>query len=111
MEPIPVRAVALATCLLFNTQAFAAQPSFKCGKSSNEIEQLICGNAELAELDVSLANLYKSVLKNTPAKAQQRLKTEQIGWVKGRNDCWKSADQVACTRSAYQERINELKDR
>jgi uncharacterized protein len=114
MEPINMRKfaiLALSAIFLFSTQAFAAKPSFKCGKSSHEIEQLICGNDELAELDVSLNNLYKAVLKNTPAKAQKRLKTEQSGWVKGRNDCWKADDKVACTRDSYQTRINELKDR
>jgi uncharacterized protein len=110
----PMRTFAIATlaaCCLFSAQAFAAKPSFKCSKSSHEIEEVICNNDELAELDVSLSSLYKTVLKNTPAKAQQRLKTEQIGWVKGRNDCWKADDKVACTRDAYQSRIDELKDR
>jgi uncharacterized protein len=102
---------AMAGCFLFSTQAFAAKPSFKCSKSSHDIEELICNNDELAELDLSLASLYKTVLKNTPVKAQRRLKAEQSGWVKGRNDCWKADDKVACTRSEYQSRINELKDR
>lgn len=102
---------ALAGCILFSSQAFAAKPSFKCGPSAHEIEQLICSNDELAALDLSLNNLYKAVLKNTPAKAQRRLKTEQAGWVKGRNDCWKADDKVACTRAEYESRINELKDR
>jgi uncharacterized protein len=102
---------ALAACTLLSAPAWAAKPSFKCTQSSHEIEQLICGNDELAALDVSLNNLYNTVLKHTPAGAQKRLKAEQIGWVKGRNDCWKADDKVACTRDAYNARINELKDR
>lgn len=102
---------ALAGCALFGTHAFAAKPSFKCGKSAHEIEELVCSNDDLAALDVSLNNLYKTVLKNTPSKAQARLKAEQSGWVKGRNDCWKADDKVACTRAEYESRINELKDR
>jgi uncharacterized protein len=103
--------VFLAAGFLLSSEAFAAQPSFKCGKASHEIEELVCNNDELAALDVSLNNLYKTLLKNTPAKAQKRLKSEQVGWVKGRNDCWKEDDKVGCTRSSYQTRINELKDR
>jgi uncharacterized protein len=115
METITMRRFTIAVltiCVFFSTQAFAAKPSFKCGKKdAHEIEILICQNDQLAALDVSLSQLYNTVLKNTPAKAQRRLKAEQSGWVKGRNDCWKADDKVACTRSEYESRINELKDR
>ena len=94
-----------------NANQGAAKPSFNCSKASHEIEKLVCSNGELAALDVSLSNLYSTLLKNTPDNAKKGLKTEQIGWSKGRNDCWKAADKVACTRESYQTRINELKDR
>ncbi|MCI0668717.1 MAG: lysozyme inhibitor LprI family protein [Methylococcaceae bacterium] len=98
-------------CALLSTPAFAAKPSFDCSKATHEVEILICNDDELAALDVSLNDLYKIVYKNTPAAAQKRLKTEQIGWSKGRNDCWKSDDQRACVKGEYETRINELKDR
>jgi uncharacterized protein len=101
----------LGACALFTAPAFAAKPSFNCGKATHEIEQLICSDDELAALDVSLTNLYKTLLKNTPSAAQKRLKAEQSGWVKGRNDCWKATDKRACTKGEYEARINELKDR
>ena len=107
----PLTIAASAGCLLVSTGALAATPSFDCAKASHEIEELICTNDELAELDVSLDKLYNTVLKNTPAQAQKRLKAEQSGWVKGRNDCWKADDKVACIRTEYQSRISELKDR
>jgi uncharacterized protein len=103
--------VLISSFALLSTPVFAAKPSFSCSKATHEIEKLICSNDELAALDVSLNNLYQAVLKNTPAAAQKRLKSEQIGWSKGRNDCWKEDDKVACTRDSYQARINELKDR
>ena len=71
--------VLVGASALLSNPAFAAKPSFNCGKSTHEIEQLICSNNELAEVDVSLNNLYNTLLKNTPAKAQKRLKTEQTG--------------------------------
>jgi uncharacterized protein YecT (DUF1311 family) len=86
-------------------------PSFDCAKVSHEVEELICKDAELADLDRSLADLYAVVLKNTPASEQNMLKAEQHGWVKGRNDCWKSSDERGCAKREYEARISELKDR
>ncbi len=103
--------VTIGACAFLSAPAFAAKPSFNCSKATHEIEQLICNDDELAALDVSLSNLYKTVLKNTPSAAQKRLKSEQIGWSKGRNDCWKADDKRACVKGEYERRINELKDR
>ena len=57
-----------------------------------------------------MASLYSAVLKNTPVE-QKMLKAEQRGWIKGRNDCWKSDDMRGCVANEYRYRINELKDR
>ena len=91
--------------------ASAASPSFNCAKASSTVEKLICNDAELADLDRSLASLYDVVLKNTPAGEQKMLKAEQRGWVKGRDDCWKSDDLRGCVKDEYQMRIDQLKDR
>jgi uncharacterized protein len=103
--------VLIASFVVTTSPAFAAKPSFNCSKATHEIEELICADDELAALDVSLNNLYKTVLKNTPVAAQKRLKSEQIGWSNGKNDCWKSGDKRACVKGEYEARINELKDR
>ena len=50
-------------------------------------------------------------LARTPAGQQASLKAEQRGWIKGRNDCWKTSDQRGCIKSAYEERISELENR
>jgi uncharacterized protein len=89
----------------------AASPSFNCAKASSDVEQLICNDAELAQLDRSLSTLYQRVLQNTPAGEQKMLKAEQRGWVKGRDDCWKSDDMRGCVKGEYQYRISQLKDR
>ena len=91
--------------------ARTANPSFDCARASHEVEELICKDAELADLDRSLADLYGVVLKHSSASEQKQLKTEQRGWVKGRNDCWKSSDQRGCVKREYDTRISELKDR
>jgi len=101
----------LAACCLAAPLAQAAHPSFDCSKTTHEVEKLICKDADLAALDQSLAELYALVLKHTPASQHGALKTEQRGWVKGRDDCWKSSDQHGCIKAEYQSRIKELKDR
>jgi uncharacterized protein len=109
MRLTPLAATALA-CLLA-LPAWAANPSFKCSRASHEAEGMICKDAELAALDRELADLYAVAMKHTPASEQNTLKAEQRGWVKGRNDCWKSSDQRGCIKDAYEDRIRELKDR
>lgn len=39
------------------------------------------------------------------------LPAEQRGWIKGRNECWKSADKKQCVTEEYQRRIYELQAR
>ncbi len=101
----------LGVCCLLAPQVHAAQPSFNCGKATHEVEQLICKDADLAALDRSLADLYGVLLEHTPASKQKALKTEQRGWVKGRNDCWKASDKHGCVKGEYEARIRVLKDR
>jgi uncharacterized protein len=103
--------IALIVACLLSTAAHAAKPSFKCTKGLHEAEALICKDDELAKLDVSLSQLYGLELKNTPVSEKKRLKAEQSGWVKGRNDCWKAKDKKSCIKAEYQTRISELKDR
>ncbi|MEA3277485.1 MAG: lysozyme inhibitor LprI family protein [Pseudomonadota bacterium] len=91
--------------------ARGANPSFDCAKAGSEVEKLICKDAELADLDRSLADLYAVLLKNTPTSERQMLRAEQRGWVKGRDDCWKDDDMRGCVAGEYRSRIDELKDR
>ena len=100
-----------SSTVVASAPAATPNPSFDCAKASHEIEELICKDAELADLDRSLADLYAVVLKDTPTSEQKTLKAEQRGWVKGRNDCWKSSDERGCVKREYEARISELKDR
>ncbi|MBK1718683.1 lysozyme inhibitor LprI family protein [Thiocystis violacea] len=103
-------AILLASAAL-SLPAFAARPSFDCGQATHEAEQMICKDAELARLDRELTHLYAQVMDDIPVRDQKELKAEQRGWVKGRNDCWKSSDQRGCIADAYRDRIDELEDR
>jgi len=107
----PTRLVFVTALLATSAVAQAASPSFDCAKATHDVEKLICKDAELANLDNSLSSLYHTLMKNTSAAEQKLLKTEQRGWVKGRDDCWKSDDMRGCVASEYHSRINQLKDR
>jgi uncharacterized protein len=108
---LPLIAAVSALAGLLALPAWAADPSFRCSKVAHEVEDLICKDAELADLDRELSQLYGVVLRHTPPSQQNLLKSEQRGWFKGRNDCWKDSDQRGCVKTAYEDRIHELRDR
>lgn len=92
------------------TPAFT--PTFDCTRARHEIEQLICQEPELITLDAQMETVFAAALRAVKGldtgtqSALNRLKAEQRGWIKGRNDCWKSLEQkIACTRHSYQHRI------
>lgn len=93
---------------LLQDGASAQGPSFDCEQvSPGSIEALICDNSDLAALDIKLNRVF--VLASNKAKdGLARLQAEQRGWIKGRNDCWKSEDKVACVREEYIRRIAGL---
>lgn len=90
----------------------AVTPTFDCTKvSAGSIEALICENTELAELDQVMATVYQQASAKASNQHPPILKAEQRGWIKGRNDCWKSDDQALCVRDSYRQRIAELQAR
>jgi len=72
------------------------------------IEAMICGNMELSALDRKLSGVYAAASRNTINEHPPLLKAEQRGWVKSRNECWKSDATCGCVRDEYQLRIAEL---
>ncbi|HEX2644929.1 MAG TPA: MliC family protein [Thermoanaerobaculia bacterium] len=88
--------------------AHAANPSFDCRKANGEIEKLICMDKDLAALDRKMAEVYPQALAKATKKQAGTLKALQRGWIKGRDECWKSGDKKDCVRRAYQTRLTEL---
>ncbi|MFB2781015.1 MliC family protein [Shewanella mangrovisoli] len=87
----------------------AEKPSFDCGKvQAGSIEELVCQDAGLTKLDLQLAEVYAQAADKAKNEQPPMLKAMQRGWVKGRNECWKSEDKRACVESSYQTRIAEL---
>lgn len=76
-------------------------PSYDCSKAASEPERLICSDAGLAQLDVSLARRYKEV-SDDPVQREA-----QSTWLRDvRNVC---TDSV-CMREAYQSRMTVLEE-
>ena len=92
--------------------AYADGPSFDCTKvEAGSIEEIICKNENLSVMDVTLAKVYKEAEKKAQNEHPQVLKAEQRGWIKGRNECWKSEDKEKCIEDSYMLRIAELQAR
>jgi len=94
--------------------AAAATPSFDCGEPRSAAEEAVCANDALAALDRRLAVVWREALAAArgvadAATAVPRLRAEQRGWIKGRDECWKAGEGLdACVRVRYRDRIAEL---
>lgn len=85
-----------------------AAPAFDCAKAEGTAEQLICHDPSLAALDRELAERYPKAIAHFPEREQRQERAIQRGWIKGRNECWKSSDVRACIEQSYRMRITEL---
>ena len=87
-------------------------PSFACDRvERGSIEELVCRDEALSALDRTLARVYAAAAAKAGNEHPPVLKAEQRGWVKGRDDCWKSDDKRQCVESEYSRRIAELQAR
>lgn len=115
MSPRPRLAqllLALALGVLWLPAATAAGPSFDCTKvEPGSVEELICQDQGLAALDRQLAEVYAAASEKAVNQQPPMLQAEQRGWIKGRDDCWKSDDRRACVENAYRHRIAALQAR
>ena len=94
--------LALGLFLATATTGFAA--SFDCEKPLSKTEALICSDEKISDLDVYLANMYKTVLRIAKNKDQEKL--EQKRWIASvRDACQTSA---TCLSKAYDDRIAAL---
>jgi uncharacterized protein len=94
--------------------AAAATPSFDCSDARSTAEEAVCANDALAALDRRLAVVWREALAAARGVADAetavpRLRAEQRGWIKGRDDCWKATTGLqACVAALYRDRIAEL---
>jgi uncharacterized protein len=87
-------------------------PSYSCDKVEPcSIAEMICDDEELSGLDRKLSDVYSAATKKANNQHPPILKAEQRGWIKGRNECWKSEDKRGCVLGEYRQRIAELQAR
>jgi len=87
-------------------------PAFDCKRvRANSAEALICQNPQLSQLDLQLHQVFASATALAANEQPPLLKAEQRGWIKGRDECWKDDDEIACMQQLYQRRIAELQAR
>ncbi|WP_114948390.1 MliC family protein [Microvirga calopogonii] len=92
--------------------ALAQGPSFGCGKvQTSSIANMICTDSALSALDRKLADVYAQADRKAANEHPPLLQAEQRGWIKGRDDCWKSNDRRGCVEGEYRRRIAELQAR
>jgi len=72
---------------------------------------MVCKDADLSTLDRKLADVYGAAAAKATNEHPPMLKAEQRGWIKGRDECWKSDDPRTCVRDEYVHRIAELQAR
>ena len=105
-----------AVASLTGTRASAASagPSFSCGHPE-ELESVVCSDAELSALDQRMAELYAAAQRAAIGDGRLQLRNAQRKWVKeGRTGCesgaWKARDKsiADCVRNHYTSRLIEL---
>ena len=83
--------IVVAAAIASSTATVAAQgPAFDCAKAQGAVEQLICKDPALAALDRKLDGVYKAASAKATGQVATWLRTEQRGWIKGRDECWKA---------------------
>ncbi len=92
------------------TWGAAADPSFDCTKAENDAEVAICASDMLADLDVEVTRLYRLAVAGVSGARRDELKAMQRGWIKGRDECWKSSLGLeTCIANEHAFRIMDLR--
>ncbi len=89
-------------------QAAAATPSFNCQKATLKAEIMVCGNTQLAQLDIEVTRLY-GLIGKAPDIDRVALQRLQGSWLNKRNACATTANSENCLLNAYAGRISDLR--
>lgn len=82
----------------------AISPSFDCSKADKWYEKAICSDAELATLDIQMAQLFKEAKDNSNADTKA-ISASQVYW---RNKVRNVCSDRNCLVASYTERIKQL---
>jgi uncharacterized protein len=98
--------VAAATVFISaSSTAFAA--SFDCARASQPDEKTVCASRSLSEMDVEMSVRFQMMMGLVAMGQRGDMGEAQQAWLKRRHACGANR---ACLQSAYQARIQTLKD-
>ena len=100
---------ALAALLALGAPARAQDkptPSFDCAKETGAVEQAICGDGKLAEIDQTIAQYFKVALADLNAADAAALRADQRAWLATR--AARLAEGVGELKSAMEDRVGML---
>ena len=80
-------------------------PSFSCRGVQTRVNAMICNSAELAALDVAMAQAYRSATASSDGAAAQRIDREQSRFLNARVAC----GDANCVARATKRRIRALR--
>jgi uncharacterized protein len=84
-----------------------ASVAVDCGKPANTVQQLVCSDPRLTDLDHRLQGAYQQELARTGADPAATAEA-QTNWTTARDDCARNADVHTCVLEAYQTRLVQL---
>ena len=89
-------------------------PSFDCKKTKILIEDAICNNIEIAQLDKKMARYYATYqrafyFEKNKETLEKKLEQEQKVWIKNRNACVSKKSYKSCLINSYKQRIEMIK--
>jgi uncharacterized protein len=107
---LAVASILAATSVLSAAPAHAAAPSFDCRKAQGQVQELVCGDAQLSALDREVMRLF-ALAEDSKPKASDRktLTASQQNWMKAREDCSSATEIRDCVVAGYLKRIMELR--
>ena len=97
-------------CLAWAAPALAVDsggPSFDCSRANSTVNKLICSTPELSALDRELAEMFQN-MSGQAAFDAKALRREEDAWLA---DMHRRCNDAACIRTAYQQRLAQLRER
>lgn len=99
-----------ASLACLGTTTAAQTPTFDCSKAAGVVEKLVCSDASLIALDRRLDAVYRAAAAQATRPLAVKLREEQRGWAKGRNDCWKATQKTWITASWTVDTVKDCVD-
>lgn len=91
--------------------ATTAKPSFDCSAAKLWAELQVCSNADLAQKDQAIADLYHAERARLDLYDTNAVLAEQRSWLRERNACETATDPTQCLEASYQSRLAQLQSR